>query len=95
MITALSSFFLALFTIFDVARHDFVKKENKVVWLLICLFIGFIGPIIYLTQRKKLLAKFQPAGHRSTDEFERMDLDSRRPEREGRRNNGYAEDELV
>ena len=38
---------LAITALVHVLRHPNYKSGNKVLWILIVLFIQFIGPIIY------------------------------------------------
>ena len=91
LLFSLLSFGLTIWSIIDVARHDFVKKDNKVIWLLINIFVAPIGPIIYLTQRKKLLAKYNGGVER----MDVLDLNSGRPLREERGNRTGFDDDYV
>lgn len=38
---------LAIFSAIHVIRHPHYRFGNQVIWLLIVLFIQFIGPLIY------------------------------------------------
>ncbi|GKX27654.1 hypothetical protein SH1V18_01340 [Vallitalea longa] len=38
---------LALTALIHVLRHNEYKYGNRVVWVLVVIFIGFIGPILY------------------------------------------------
>jgi len=40
----------------EIATKPFKNEKDKVLWLIIVLLLGGIGPIIYYTQRKNLLA---------------------------------------
>ena len=39
---------LMIWALVDVARRDYVRGNNKVVWILVIVIINIIGPIIYL-----------------------------------------------
>lgn len=54
----LASFALTIWSVVEIASKPFVNEKNKVLWLIIVLLLGGIGPLIYLTQRKSLLAKY-------------------------------------
>jgi hypothetical protein len=41
----------------EIATKPFKNEKDKVLWLIIVLLLGGIGPIIYYTQRSKLLAE--------------------------------------
>ncbi|MFZ7121010.1 MAG: PLD nuclease N-terminal domain-containing protein [Eubacteriaceae bacterium] len=38
---------LIIYTLIDISRNG-VRNLNKVVWILIVLFVNILGPIIYL-----------------------------------------------
>ncbi|PIC64229.1 hypothetical protein CSV79_07840 [Sporosarcina sp. P13] len=38
---------LAIFSAIHVIRHPYYRFGNQVMWLLIVLFIQFIGPLVY------------------------------------------------
>ncbi|KAF1291712.1 PLD nuclease N-terminal domain-containing protein [Candidatus Enterococcus leclercqii] len=38
---------LAIFAIVDVLRHPHYRFGNKLLWVLVCGLISFIGPICY------------------------------------------------
>lgn len=83
----LASFVLTIWAAIEIATKPFVKDKDKVLWLIIVLLVGFIGPVIYLTQRKKLLAQYNtPAGG-----YDHFDLDQPRPEAQPR-GKGWDED---
>lgn len=87
----LASLGLMIWSVIEIATKQFVSKNDKIIWLLIILLLGGIGSIAYLTQRKKLLAEKNPVD----DDFDRFDLDSRRPVREERIAKNYDDDQLV
>jgi len=39
---------LMIWALVDVIRRDYVRGNNKVVWILVIVIINIIGPIIYL-----------------------------------------------
>lgn len=55
---AIASIGFTIWAVIEIASKPFVNEKNKVLWLIIVLMLGLLGPIIYLTQRKKLLAKY-------------------------------------
>lgn len=55
ILTAISV--LTVWTVIEIASKPFVNDKDKVLWLIIVLLLGGIGPLIYLSQRKRLLAK--------------------------------------
>ncbi|MBP0727143.1 PLDc_N domain-containing protein [Bacillus sp. RG28] len=46
---------LVIVSIIDLVKRDAstIKGENKILWVLIIVFINTIGPILYLTIGKK------------------------------------------
>lgn len=58
---AIASVVLTIWSVVEIATKPFKKESDKVVWLIVVLLLGGIGPLIYLTQRKKLLAN-SPGG---------------------------------
>ena len=65
---AITSLALTIWSVVEIASKPFRKENDKVIWLIIVLLLGLIGPLIYLTQRKKLLAN--PAGGLGLDNRE-------------------------
>lgn len=57
IILSIASLALMIWTVVEIARKPFVNDKDKVLWLIIVLLLGGIGSLIYLTQRKKLLAQ--------------------------------------
>ena len=39
---------LTVFALYDLVKRDKVKGDNKILWGLVIVFIGIIGPIVYL-----------------------------------------------
>ncbi|MEG0277517.1 MAG: PLD nuclease N-terminal domain-containing protein [Coprobacillus sp.] len=40
---------LALVSVIHVIRHPHYKCGNRAIWIVVCLFIQIIGPILYFT----------------------------------------------
>jgi hypothetical protein len=40
-------FIFWIFMIIDVAKREFKKENDKIVWILVVILAGFIGAIIY------------------------------------------------
>ena len=38
---------LALTALIHVLRHNEYRYGNRVIWVLVVLFIGFVGPVLY------------------------------------------------
>lgn len=79
---ALASMVLIIWSVIEIATKPFRKDSDKVIWLIICLFFGGVGSLIYLTQRKKLLAK--PSDNRAY--LPPLDDDLARPQVQSRFN---------
>lgn len=83
----IASIVLTIWSVIEIATKPFRKENDKVIWLIICLLLGGIGPLIYLTQRKKLLAT--PSGGQAYDDREYLpplDDYSARPQEQNRLN---------
>ena len=81
MLLSLAALVFTIWAAIEIATKPFVNDKDKVLWLIIVLLLGGIGPLIYLTQRKKLLARYQPV-----DDYERLDLNQEMPVRSTRGN---------
>jgi len=84
---AIASIVLTIWSVIEIATKPFRKENDKVIWLIVCLLLGGIGPLIYLTQRKKLLAN--PPGGQAYDDREYLppledNRTPRNPQREER-----------
>ena len=44
---------LLIWALLDVTRREYVTGGNKIVWVLIIVLVGTIGPIIYLLFGRK------------------------------------------
>lgn len=38
---------LAIFAVVDVVKHPHYKFGNQLLWILVCVFVSWLGPIIY------------------------------------------------
>lgn len=63
---AIASIVLTIWSVIEIATKPFKKDNDKVIWLIVVLLLGGIGPFIYLSQRKKLLAN--PSGDQGFDD---------------------------
>lgn len=61
--------FFWIWSIFDITRSRFENPKKKLRWLLIILFLNFIGSIVYFQFKHKLVTKekrtFQPNFNRA------------------------------
>ena len=39
---------LMVIAVIDIVKRERVRGGNKVIWLLVAIFVGVIGPIVYL-----------------------------------------------
>ncbi len=49
----LLQFFLLIMALIDISKRTQVKGGNKVVWILVVLFFGIIGPLVYFVFGRK------------------------------------------
>lgn len=54
---AFGSLGLTVWAVIDIVRKPFKKSNDQVLWLIVVLMLGVIGPIIYLVKRKELYAE--------------------------------------
>ena len=54
---AFGSLALTIWTVVDIVRKPFKRENDKVLWLILVLMVGVIGPAIYLLKRKDLYAE--------------------------------------
>ena len=54
IICFISLFFVMLpvIALIDILVHEF-KGKNKLIWILVVIFVGLIGPILYFTIGRK------------------------------------------
>lgn len=50
---AIIEFGLAAVAIVDLVKRERVKGGNKMLWGLLIVFLGIIGPIVYLTMGRE------------------------------------------
>lgn len=74
----------------EIGTKPFVKENDKVLWLIIVLLLGGIGPLIYFTQRKKLLAEFN-----APSPYDTLDINAPRAEPEARSQGKGWDDDYV
>lgn len=55
----IASLVLTIVAAIEIATKPFKNEKDKVLWLLLVLLLGIIGPIIYFVKRKELLAEEQ------------------------------------
>ena len=53
MVLAIAVMGLTIWALVDVIRRDSVRGDNKIIWVLVILLAGIIGPILYLTMGRK------------------------------------------
>lgn len=54
----LSPYIINIVALVDILRHEFDPHQNKLVWLLVTLFLPLIGGVLYfLIGRKSRLTK--------------------------------------
>lgn len=92
MFLALASLVATIWAAYDIATKPFVKEGDKVLWLIIVLLLGGIGPIIYLTQRKNLLAEYTQPKY---DRDDVLDLHAPRPQVRERGKSSTEDDYFV
>ncbi|TXF89687.1 PLDc_N domain-containing protein [Neolewinella aurantiaca] len=63
---AIASIAITIWSVVEIATKPFKKESDKVIWLIVVLLLGGIGPLIYLSQRKNLLAN-PPGGNQFDD----------------------------
>lgn len=93
MLLSFASIALTIWAVIEIAMKPFRKDSEKVLWLIIVVLLGVIGPILYLIKRKQLLAQYAGA-----EKVDRLSLDGRSTPstpREPLRNERFGDDELV
>ena len=48
-------FGLLIFGLVDLYKRKYVRGGNKIIWVLIMVFVSIIGPVVYLTFGRKEL----------------------------------------
>jgi hypothetical protein len=66
-ILGLLTFFIWVFALIDCLRSQFEEPNQKLIWVVLIVFVPFLGPLIYfgLSRKGKRKRKFQPDFHRS------------------------------
>ena len=44
---------LLIFGLIDLVKRDYVRGGNKIIWVLIMIFVSLIGPVVYLAFGRK------------------------------------------
>ena len=57
---SLASLALTIWAIIEIATKPFKREKDKVIWIIIVLVLGLVGPLLYLAKRKSLLAAPMP-----------------------------------
>ena len=52
-ILGIVGFVLFLWALIDVIRRQFTNPNDKILWIVLIIFIGWIGPILYLIIGRK------------------------------------------
>jgi hypothetical protein len=50
----IASFAITIWAVIDIIQKPFKKKNDKILWAVVVLAIGLIGPIVYFFNRKNL-----------------------------------------
>jgi len=53
LIFGIGGFILFLWALIDVIRRQFPNPNDKILWILLVLLIGWLGPILYLIIGRK------------------------------------------
>jgi hypothetical protein len=56
MLFSLAALVATILAAIEIATKPFKREKDKVIWLILVLLLGGIGPIIYYFNRKSLLA---------------------------------------
>jgi len=51
---SIGAFVFWVMMIVDVAKHDFKKPDEKIIWILVVVLAGWIGALIYYFAGRKL-----------------------------------------
>lgn len=63
---------LWVYTLFDCLRNEFEGPNQKLIWIILIIFVPFLGPLMYLglSKKGKVKRRFQPDFNRlSSDKF--------------------------
>ena len=53
IIFGIGGFILFLWALIDVIRRNFTNPNDKILWILLVILLGWIGPILYLIIGRK------------------------------------------
>lgn len=53
LVFGLGGFILFLWALIDVLRRQFENPNDKILWIVLIVFIGWLGPILYLAIGRK------------------------------------------
>ncbi len=53
LVVGFGGFALFLWALIDVLRRQFANPNDKVLWIVLIIFIGWLGPILYLAIGRK------------------------------------------
>lgn len=58
------------YTIFDCLKSEFVESNQKLIWVILIVFVPFLGPLMYLglSKKGKVKRSFKP-------DFDRLSTD--------------------
>jgi hypothetical protein len=63
---------LWVYSLFDCLKSEFVEANQKLIWIILIIFVPFLGPLMYLglSKKGKVKRRFQPDFDRfSTDKL--------------------------
>ena len=52
-IFGIGGFILFLWALIDVIRREFPNQNEKILWIVLIILIGWLGPILYLAMGRK------------------------------------------
>lgn len=53
ILIAIAIFVFVIYTLVDVIKSNFANDTNKIIWVLVILFLAPIGSVIYMISGKK------------------------------------------
>jgi hypothetical protein len=91
ILLGMGSLVATIWAAIEIGTKPFVREKDKVLWLIIVLMLGIIGPIIYFTQRRNLLAEFAEPDWKD----DVLDINAPRPQKRERGGSSTEEDYFV
>jgi len=64
----LGVFVFWLWAVIDCATNDYLRDNDKLVWILVVIFLNWLGAIIYFFVARKSVARYK-YGPRDHDDF--------------------------